>query len=213
MYSTRDERSEYCAKKYEEYLKGNVLDVGCWEKDLQKYLPVNVNYTGIDIAGDYDIQVDLEKGEIPFADNKFDCVVCTDVLEHLDSLHKVFSELVRVTDKYVIVSLPNNWVPLKKPLLSGGGKLKQYGLSAVKPIDRHKWFFNFEDAETFFTERQSIDGYVIESCLAYPDFSMLKKKKFIKKVIKKVIGSSRYNNLFSSTIWVVLRKQENNVTG
>jgi len=208
MYSTRDERSEYCSKKYKKYLKGNILDVGCWEKDLKTYLPGDVIYTGIDIAGDYDIQVDLEKGKIPFEDNKFDCVVCTDVLEHLDSLHQVFSEIIRVTNEYAIVSLPNNWVPLKKPMLAGGGTLKQYGLSSTKPIDRHKWFFNFEDAKTFFEERQGVDGYIIESCLAYPEFSMLEKNKIIKKVIRSLVGSRRYNNLFSSTIWVVLRKQK-----
>jgi len=207
MYSTRDERSQYCAEKYSDYLQGNVLDVGCWERDLKKYLRPEVQYTGIDVAGDYDVQVDLEKGVIPYSDNEFDCVVCTDVLEHLDSLHAVFAELVRVTNKYVIISLPNNWVPLKKPMLKGTGKLKQYGLSPVKPMDRHKWFFNFEDAETFFKERQKIDGYSIESSLAYPELSMLEEKKMLKQLLKKIIGARRYNNLFSPTIWVVLKKQ------
>ena len=207
MYSTRDERSAYCAKKYSEYLQGKILDVGCWQKDLKKYVPEDAEYTGIDVDGYYDVFVDLEKGAIPYADDEFNCVVCTDVLEHLDSLHQVFSELVRVSNKYIIVSLPNNWVPLKKPMAKGGGKLKQYGLPATKPVDRHKWFFNFEDAKIFFEDRQKTDSYTIRSLAAYPDLSMLKKNRLLKRLVKKLIGDRRYNNLFSSTIWVVLEKK------
>ena len=38
-----------------------------------------------------------------------DCVVCTDVLEHVNNLHEVFEELIRITKRYVIISVPNGF--------------------------------------------------------------------------------------------------------
>lgn len=44
---------------------------------------------------------------IPFALESFDLVFCTDVLEHLpeDEVHKAISELIRVSKKYVYVTI------------------------------------------------------------------------------------------------------------
>ncbi|MCP4712255.1 MAG: methyltransferase domain-containing protein, partial [Planctomycetes bacterium] len=82
--------------KFEAYLKGAVLDVGCYQAYLKTLLPDDTQYTGIDIAGTPDIQMNLEEIErLPFEDNQFDCVVCADVLEHLDNLHAIFAELLR----------------------------------------------------------------------------------------------------------------------
>ncbi|MFH1144533.1 MAG: methyltransferase domain-containing protein [Candidatus Eisenbacteria bacterium] len=55
------------------------------------------SYVGVDIAGRPDIELNLEKAErLPFDDDAFDTVLCADVLEHLDNLHAIFDELVRV---------------------------------------------------------------------------------------------------------------------
>jgi len=158
IYTSREERAKYTALRYERYLKGRILDVGCYNKALKKYLGVAIEYTGIDIAGNPDIFVDLEKEKIPFQDNTFDCVVCTDVLEHLDNIHDVFDELIRVSKSYIILSLPNNWSVAKVPIIIGKGNLKFYGLPPDKPQDRHKWFFNYSEAEQFVRERARKKG-------------------------------------------------------
>jgi ubiquinone/menaquinone biosynthesis C-methylase UbiE len=44
--------------------------------------------------------------EIPFADNSFDLVICSEVLEHLDYPDKGLNELKRVSRKYAILSVP-----------------------------------------------------------------------------------------------------------
>lgn len=45
--------------------------------------------------------------DLPYKDNSFDLVVCTEVLEHLDEPRKALKELIRVSGKYVAVSVPN----------------------------------------------------------------------------------------------------------
>jgi 2-polyprenyl-3-methyl-5-hydroxy-6-metoxy-1,4-benzoquinol methylase len=102
-FPARQDRSAFVARRFAEYLNGSVLDVGCYEAPLREILG-SVSYTGIDVVGRPDIEVNLEKAErLPFEDSAFRCVLCIDVLEHLDNLHAVFAELVRVAQCHVIV--------------------------------------------------------------------------------------------------------------
>jgi 2-polyprenyl-3-methyl-5-hydroxy-6-metoxy-1,4-benzoquinol methylase len=45
--------------------------------------------------------------ELPYKDNSFDLVLCTEVLEHLEEPEKALKELVRVSNKYLVISVPN----------------------------------------------------------------------------------------------------------
>src|ERR1035437_6082749 len=45
--------------------------------------------------------------ELPYKDNLFDLVLCTEVLEHLEEPEKALKELVRVSKKYLVISVPN----------------------------------------------------------------------------------------------------------
>ena len=207
IYTNREERAKYTALKYRDYLKGRMLDVGCSNKDLKKHLGKDTEYVGIDIAGDADIFLDLEKEKIPFSDNSFDCVVSTDVLEHLDNIHEVFDELIRVSRKYIILSLPNNWCTAKVSIISGKRMIKRYGLPVNRPKDRHKWFFNYKEAREFVFGRAKINNCRVISCEPYylPDKGLFKKT--IKPLLKMVITKDKYANWFYGAIWFVLRKE------
>lgn len=207
-YHDREGRAKFIADRFSEFLKGKILDVGCWEKDLQKFLPAGAAYVGVDIAGKPDIKLDLEKEKLPFADGEFDCVVCSDVLEHLDNLHEVYAELMRVSGKFVIISLPNNWLTLKNILLKKDGKLKFYGLPAEKPADRHKWFFNLREAENFVSQNSSRLGYEVVTREAYINSTGSFVKDTLKKTLRLFLGEKRYNNLFATALWVVLEKND-----
>ena len=57
------------------------------------------------------VQVNKTEADIthlPFADNSFDCVSCLEVIEHLpeDMYQKALAELLRVSRKYIIISVP-----------------------------------------------------------------------------------------------------------
>ena len=202
-YDTREERAAYTCKKYGKFLQGRVLDVGCGDAHLKGL--VSSEYIGIDIAGRPDVVFDLEQGKLPFRDNSFDCVVCTDVLEHLEEIHSMFSELARVTRKYVIISLPNNWNPFIKKIVKGESGLKFYGLPVEKPKDRHKWFFNYEEAKNFIYGRAEQAGMNVTICEPYCHFEL--RRPVINFFYKKIIREKRYNNIFVLAIWAVLEKK------
>ena len=204
-FATRSDRANYLVDKFGKLLVGNVLDVGCDMRLLRKLLPPEVAYTGIDIGGDPDIQIDLEKiDRLPFDDAAFECVVCTDVLEHIDNLHHVFAELARVSSRYIIISLPNNWVNARLPVARGRGHIGFYGLPVNKPVDRHKWFFSLSEAREFFEgQADSMSLNIVE---------MLAVDKPRPPVLRSLLrlftpSKERYLNRYAHTLWAIFEKK------
>lgn len=95
--------------------KGNVLDIGCGQSPYKFLLNSNATkYYGIDIIeatsfGYNNSAVTAFDGKnIPFEDAKFDAVICTEVLEHVQEYQYLIDEIYRVTkfNADVIVTIP-----------------------------------------------------------------------------------------------------------
>lgn len=199
VVQSREKRAEYIHLNYGKFLSGKVLDIGCRDKFLKKYLSEG-DYVGIDISGTPDIKIDLEKQNIPFPDNSFDCVICTDVLEHLNNIHEIFDELLRVSKNYVIISLPNCYALSFLRILFLRGGLKQYGLPKETPADRHKWFFNYDEAEKFIIYRtQKNNAEIVEMVPFY-------NKRAFRDFILKLIFGRKYRNIAYLFLWTVIKK-------
>ncbi|UCE83550.1 MAG: class I SAM-dependent methyltransferase [Deltaproteobacteria bacterium] len=201
-FPNRESRSRYVAKRFQRYFLDSLLDVGCFEAPLRTILE-GIEYTGIDLAGKPDIQLDLENcTKLPFASDKFQCVICVDVLEHLDNLHAVFDEIVRVAAHYIIISLPNCWRDARRPIERGTGTFAHYGLPVDPPLDRHKWFFNYTQAKEFL-ERQAQ-----RKCLEVVEmFATEKPKPWPARSFRKLLyHGDRYRNRYTQTVWVVYKK-------
>ncbi len=98
----------------------SVLDVGCGEGiTLDKFEKEGIGKSlhGIDYSDDalkigkkiYP-NLNLKKGDIydiKEKDNSYDLVMATEVLEHLDDPQKALKELIRVSKRYVLLSVPN----------------------------------------------------------------------------------------------------------
>ncbi|MGI6455529.1 MAG: class I SAM-dependent methyltransferase [bacterium] len=202
-FRERRDRVQYLARTFEAYLRGRILDVGCDQAYLKTLIP-ELDYCGVDIAGNPDIQLNLEQIErLPFDDNQFDCVVCNDVLEHLDNFHFVFGELLRVSRKYVIISLPNCWIAARSPIARGYGSFTHYGLPLEPPPDRHKWFFNITEARHFMVEQAKVRNFRI------PDTRISEKPRnlllrFLRRI--RFAGRDKYINRYAHTVWFVLQK-------
>ncbi len=204
-FHKREERAKYIFEKFQRYFGKKVLDVGC-DKAVLKMFIDDVEYTGLDISGIPDICLDLEKiDRLPFDDSSFDCVICADVLEHLDNLHLIFSELLRVTQRHLIIAWPNNWVNARVPIGRGYGSFKHYGLPPEKPRDRHKWFFSLSEAKHFVQEqiRKNGDIQLVEERIAE------KPRLFFRRWLRRLryLSQSRYLNRYAHTLWTVLRKR------
>jgi SAM-dependent methyltransferase len=84
-------------------LKGEVLDVGCGEMPFRHLVAPGAAYTGIDVpaAGSFGMQrhaevIEFDGTTIPFADNSFDAILCTEVLEHAVQPEALVAEMRRV---------------------------------------------------------------------------------------------------------------------
>ena len=115
-----------------------VLDVGCgpghYLRSLRR-LDENIDYTGMDITEYYIKQakkafanVPFYLGDIyniPFDDNSFDIVLCSNVLLHLPPFpKKAISELLRVSSKYTVIRIPfgeNNYIIKECKSIDGEG--------------------------------------------------------------------------------------------
>jgi SAM-dependent methyltransferase len=160
-FDTRQDRPRFLSRRYGAVLGGRVLDVGCDRAVLRPFCRPG-DYVGIDLSPEADVRQDLmADARLPFAERAFDAVVCTDVLEHLENLHALFDELVRVTRAHLLVSLPNNWNSARRRLQRGKGAIAHYGLPLEKPPDRHRWFFSFCEAEEFLRGQAARHGLEI----------------------------------------------------
>ncbi len=98
----------------------SILDVGCGEgftlnrlreKGIGKKLEgVEYSEAAIELGKKTYPEIKISQGSIydlPYKDNSFDLVLCTEVLEHLEEPEKALRELVRVSKKYLAISVPN----------------------------------------------------------------------------------------------------------
>ena len=90
-----------------------ILDVGCGNGFLINSIPPSIDVIGMDISEEALKHVKKQTvigniESIPFEDNAFDVVICTDVIEHLNenTFIKGINELQRVSSKYVILAFP-----------------------------------------------------------------------------------------------------------
>ena len=87
----------------------SVLDLGCGDGKIDSLimekLP-SVQIEGIDVLVRDETYINVSRydGEnIPFTDGSYDAVMAVDVLHHTDSPEKIFKEICRVSDRYVII--------------------------------------------------------------------------------------------------------------
>lgn len=98
----------------------SVLDAGCGEgftlsmlskaHAAKKLEGIDFSKQAIQLGKKQFPYLSLTQGDIyklPYKDNSFELVICSEVLEHLDMPEKAVREVLRVSKKYVIFSVPN----------------------------------------------------------------------------------------------------------
>lgn len=167
-YAHPSGRAHFIIEEFADLLGGRLLDVGggssveVFKKHLgDRYYALDLEHSytlGESRTGTaHDKVLNLEAGILPFEDESFDTVICTDVLEHIDNIYEAYDELFRVARRYVIISLPNNWPGMLNSFLAGHNISHSagYGLPPQPklPGQRHKYFFNLEEACDFLVGR------------------------------------------------------------
>lgn len=104
-------------------LTGVLLDFGCGTKPYQSFFVNTTDYIGVDykIEGrehkQRAVDVFYDGSTIPFEDNKFDSILCTEVLEHvfnIDELLKEFNRVLKV-DGIALITTPFMWEEHEMP--------------------------------------------------------------------------------------------------
>jgi predicted SAM-dependent methyltransferase len=221
-YTSRETRNKFVSERFGEYLKGRVVNIGGGgKKHLSKYINPS-EYLELDIEGEPDFKINLET-EYPISidSNQFDAVVCTDVLEHLEQFHRVFDELLRISNKYVIISVPNALPFFTKYLfrrkatelkskneLEYGVFCKFYGLPLEKPLDRHRWHFSYTEARRYFRHHSKLKNYTIIEEFPVGMNSDGFLGLIIRKLVRLIFGADVELDFFAKVYWCLIEKKD-----
>lgn len=98
----------------------NILEAGCAEGyylkfTVSKHPSTELHRVGLDISKGYLTKAKInapkatlvlgDASNLPFKDNCFDLVLCTELLEHVPEPKSVFSELARTSNKYILLTI------------------------------------------------------------------------------------------------------------
>lgn len=107
--------------KFNKYLSGDILEVGCGIGNFSTYLAKHGNLVGIDVNEDHIKEArkkikesgeigfgDIEKGKYFFKARIFNTIVCMNVLEHIKNDSKALSNInsILAKDGYLILLVP-----------------------------------------------------------------------------------------------------------
>ena len=131
---------------------GSLLDVGCRDCVLKSYLGPDVAYKGVDLSPPQGVP-DVDEGNLeaglPYGDGDFDVVAALDVLEHCDDIFFAFKELHRVSRRYIVINLPNEYHVAHRARFLLGRLPGKFRLDPQGYRDRHRWMFNWENLLNF----------------------------------------------------------------
>lgn len=102
--------------QYAKYMKGKILDFGCGSKPYKSFFSFT-EYIGVDFEneghGHANEPIDFfyDGKTIPFGDNYFDSILCSEVFEHIFNLDVIINELNRVLKKdgNILITCPFVW--------------------------------------------------------------------------------------------------------
>jgi SAM-dependent methyltransferase len=103
-------------QKLSQYAHGTLLDIGCGEKPYKELAaPYVQQHIGVDHEAGFHNKTNVDLTgtayQIPVDDNSADCILCTDVLEHLEEPASAIKEACRTLKdgKYAIYTVPLFW--------------------------------------------------------------------------------------------------------
>jgi ubiquinone/menaquinone biosynthesis C-methylase UbiE len=97
-----------------------ILDVGCGTGEYLSFSGTFSNQVyGLDVSKHYLNRCQNKSGSklilgdlkhLPFVDQAFDCILCSEVIEHIKPNREVIDEIFRVSSKAILISTPNHGI-------------------------------------------------------------------------------------------------------
>lgn len=153
----------------------SVLDAGAGEGFTLEYLRLaNIakTYEGIDflktaveLGNKAHPKIILKQAsiyEMPYKNDSFDLVMCTEVLEHLEEPKKALKEIFRVTRRYALLSVPN------EPIFVGSNFLRGKNWSRLGNDIEHINHWTFWGFENFVKKNAGVNVKIIRRKYPFP---------------------------------------------
>lgn len=104
-------------------LQGNLLDFGCGAKPYKSLFNHVLSYTGVDLENEghshknESIDFFYDGRSLPFDNNTYDSIFCSEVFEHIFNLNEILPELNRVLKHggKILITCPFVWPEHEKP--------------------------------------------------------------------------------------------------
>lgn len=141
-----------------------LLDVGCRDCILRKYLNEEIVYAGNDLFQNNEGSVrfvgDINK--ISFSET-FDCVTAIDILEHVEDPYSLFDKLLSIGNKYLVINLPNCYdLKSKIKFVFKGDLGEKYKFGVENSLDRHRWLMSYRDIINFYSHKAKVNDCKLE---------------------------------------------------
>ena len=153
------DRNQYVAKKLGILNGDRLLDIGCRDMVLKKYLTGNFIYKGLDFEINQQLKENIDlinhnlENGLPKDLIKYDIINALDVLEHLENIHDIFKDLFNHSNNQIIIALPNiSYYRFRISFLFNGVLSKKYTFNKKKTSDRHRWIPNYYSIQEFVNE-------------------------------------------------------------
>jgi SAM-dependent methyltransferase len=161
------------------FLNGNILDFGGGSKPYQNLFKNSQNYFSIEVLGNKEnLRSDIyyDGSKLPFADNAFDSILCTEVFEHVEKLDDVLDELYRVLKPggRMIVTTP--FMCMEHEMPYDFRRLSFNGLSNLMKKNKFKILVSQKLLNNFHVFFQTLNFYICQVILK-------KKTKYLKYII------------------------------
>jgi len=212
VYEDRMGRNVFAASELKKDAEiSTILNLGGGGKrHLEKALNSSaISVKEVDMQGECDLQVDIDSLEqLPFQDQSFDVVCAFDVLEHLENFHLINQEMLRVSKRFMLISLPNSAaeiIPIvmrnkfqTQPNFNRGVFSIFYGIPLRKPDDRHRWWLYFQDIVRYYYYFSLENGSRVEFWIP--------RLNIKKKIFKFIFGEHIFFTFFCPTVWIKIYK-------
>jgi hypothetical protein len=155
-------RQRAVGKLYQQYLQGDcVVDLGCDVRGVADFVGPDTRYVGIDMHGKPDLVLNLDRETLPFEPASVDTIVCVETLEHLQRIHAMLDEVMTISRRYVICSLPVEASFTRNRMVDPLGGAASFGTPLAPVFDRHQWLGNIADSFDLVYYRCARKGFSI----------------------------------------------------
>jgi len=202
----RTSKSWFPFSDYDQYIHGNILDLGCGEGDLIAQLMGKGNLYGVDLAEE---TINIAQRKFPVGDfrvgdvcdlsyfesNFFDFIFSSDVIEHVPEYEKMVAEAARLIKPggVVLIKTPN--YPIKRfyDFVAFARKKKSFADDPTHCPKLH-----------YFTIKKVLEKYFDDVSIGVRN--IMGEEKF--KILKKFKKDNFFGNLVGQKFMVVCKKKK-----